>query len=134
MSERKKIDQLFQEKFQDFEVTPPEMVWTNIEEKLKEKKKRRVIPFWWWTSGVAALFVVGIFIWNSNDDVVINPNNNVVIDSKNDTSNEKDNTILVEKNNSEINSSDEKSKEIKLSDDAIVTTDSNLKTKENLKN
>ena len=36
MSERKKIDQLFQEKFQDFEVNPPEMVWTNIEEKLKE--------------------------------------------------------------------------------------------------
>jgi hypothetical protein len=132
MSERKKIDQLFQEKFQDFEVTPPEMVWTNIEEKLKEKKKRRVIPFWWWTSGVAALFVVGIFIWNSNDDVVINPNNNVVIDSKNATSNEKNNTISVEKKNSENNSSDEISKEIKLSDDAIVTTDSDLKTKENL--
>ena len=42
MSERKKIDQLFQEKFQDFEVNPPEMVWTNIEEKLKEKKKPNV--------------------------------------------------------------------------------------------
>ncbi|TDP59980.1 outer membrane beta-barrel protein [Flavobacterium dankookense] len=132
MSERKKIDQLFQEKFQDFEVTPPEIVWSTIEERLKEKKKRRVIPFWWWTSGVAALFVIGLFIWNSNDDVVINPNNNVVIDSKNDTSNEKDNTISVEKKNSEINSSLEKSKETQVTEDAIVATDSDLKTKENL--
>ena len=36
MSTRKNLDQLFQEKFQNFEVNPPEFVWENIEEKLKK--------------------------------------------------------------------------------------------------
>jgi hypothetical protein len=42
MNKRKNIDKLFQEKFQDFEINPPEFIWENIEEKLKEKKKRTI--------------------------------------------------------------------------------------------
>lgn len=59
MNDKKNIDRLFQEKFKDFEVTPPEFVWENIEEKLREKKKRRVIPLWIKLSGVAAVLVIG---------------------------------------------------------------------------
>ena len=59
MNEKKNLDRLFQEKFKDFEVAPPEFVWDNIQEILEEKKKRRVIPIWFRLSGVAALLVLG---------------------------------------------------------------------------
>jgi hypothetical protein len=59
MNEKHNIDRLFQEKFKDFEVAPPEFVWENIREELQEKKKRRVIPLWFRLSGVAALLVLG---------------------------------------------------------------------------
>lgn len=58
MNEKHNIDRLFQEKFKDFEVAPPEFVWENIREELQEKKKRRVIPLWFRLSGVAALLVL----------------------------------------------------------------------------
>ncbi|MES2487715.1 MAG: hypothetical protein V4581_17435, partial [Bacteroidota bacterium] len=61
MSEKKNIDRLFQEKFKDFEVAPPDFVWDNIEDILKEKKKRRVIPLWIRLGGVAAVLVAGMF-------------------------------------------------------------------------
>ena len=45
MSDKKHIDRLFQEGFKDFEATPSDAVWKNLEAKLNEKKKkRRVIP------------------------------------------------------------------------------------------
>ena len=94
MSTRKNLDQLFQEKFQDFEVNPPEFVWENIEEKLKEKKKRRVIPFWWLSSGVAALFVVGLLVWNSNTKQTIESNNGVVIEENKTNKNTDENDTL----------------------------------------
>lgn len=59
MNEKKNIDRLFQEKFKDFEVTPPDFVWENIQEALQEKKKRRVVPLWMRLSGVAAILAVG---------------------------------------------------------------------------
>ncbi|WP_162126765.1 porin family protein [Flavobacterium phycosphaerae] len=65
MSERKNIDRLFQQKFNDFEALPAEETWSNIEARLNEKKKRRVIPFWWKLSGVAALFLLGFFVAKS---------------------------------------------------------------------
>ncbi|MCO6174843.1 outer membrane protein transport protein [Flavobacterium sp. NRK F10] len=64
MKENKNIERLFQEKFKDFEVQPPQDAWSNIEERLNEKKKkRRVLPFWFKASGIAASLVLGFFLF-----------------------------------------------------------------------
>ena len=61
MKENKNIERLFQEKFKDFEAMPPTQSWDFIESRLNEKKKKkRVIPFWFKTSGIAAVFVIGL--------------------------------------------------------------------------
>lgn len=83
MKENKNIDQFFKDKFEHFEVNPPEQIWQNIEEKLQKKKKRRVIPFWWYGSGVAALFVIGLFVFNNFYTLEIHPVNDVVIENNN---------------------------------------------------
>ncbi|TNJ47220.1 hypothetical protein KFZ70_04480 [Tamlana fucoidanivorans] len=72
MSEKKHIDRIFQERFKDFEATPNDAVWNNIEAQLNEKKKkRRIIPIWWRYAGIAALlallFTVGTLIFNDTD-------------------------------------------------------------------
>ena len=91
MKEQKNIERLFQEKFKDFEVAPPEMAWKNIESKLNEKKKkRRVIPFWFKSSGIAASLLLGFYTYtffnkSSNIDVK-NDSNTIVIDDKNNSS------------------------------------------------
>ncbi len=121
MNKRKNIDKLFQEKFQDFEINPPEFIWENIEEKLKEKKKRRVIPFWWWSSGIAALFVIGLFIWNSNTNQIINSNNNVVIDENRGNQNIKEK--LDDNNNNSENDILKKTEKIKQNKEVIVATE-----------
>ncbi len=64
MKDKKNIDRLFQEKFRDYEETPSEQVWINIEEALREKKKRRIIPIWFKLAGVAALFLIGLLVFN----------------------------------------------------------------------
>lgn len=83
MKEQKNIERLFQEKFKDFEVTPPKGSWDVIASRLNEKKKKKkVIPFWFQLSGIAAsLIIVGTLIWNyqSENDVLIQDNNNIVV-------------------------------------------------------
>ena len=46
MKEEHYIDRLFQESFKDFEVSPPDNAWGNIEKRLKATSKKRVIPLW----------------------------------------------------------------------------------------
>jgi len=88
MKEKKHIDRLFQENFKDFEVTPNDAVWQNIDAKLNaNKKKRRVTPIWWRYAGVAALllllFSLGNIYFNNDNlsnsnqisDTNSNPNN-----------------------------------------------------------
>lgn len=59
MKENKNIERLFQEKFKDFEVSPPNIIWENIQEKLQsDKKKRRLLPLWLNVSSIAASFAV----------------------------------------------------------------------------
>lgn len=59
MRNSKNIDRLFQEKFKDFEASPPPELWENIETKLKGKNKRRkILPIWWKTASVAAILVL----------------------------------------------------------------------------
>ncbi len=85
MSDKKHIDRLFQERFKNFEVTPSDAVWENIEAELnKKKKKRRVIPIWWRYAGVAALLLLlltvgGLLTGNDSQDL---PNNQVVVETE----------------------------------------------------
>ena len=72
MNEKKHIDRLFQEGLKDFEATPRDAVWENIEAKLNQKKKkRRVIPIWWRYAGIAALLLllltVGSVYFNTSE-------------------------------------------------------------------
>lgn len=63
MSEKKNIDRLFQEKFKDFEVQPPEMAWQNIESGLQKKKEqKKPVPLWFRLSGVAAILLLGLML------------------------------------------------------------------------
>lgn len=88
MKNKKDIGRLFQEKFKDFEETPDELVWNAIEEKLRKKEdKKRVIPLWWKLSGVAALFIIGLLLFqNSTETKVGNEENKIVFEEdKNST-------------------------------------------------
>lgn len=114
MSERKNINKLFQEKFENFEVTPDEIVWENIESKLKEKKKRRVIPFWWKLSGIAAALLIGLFVYNNDSKTALNIGNSIVNQ---------------EKDNSEINGNSAK-KASKKTNNTIESIDVNTKNSE----
>jgi len=60
---KKKIDELFQEKFINFEQVPDDKVWQAIAASL-DKKKKRVIPIWWKLGGVAAVIAIGLFTIN----------------------------------------------------------------------
>lgn len=104
--ENKNIERLFQEKFKDFEVSPPDFVWENIQEKLNPKeKKRRVIPFWFKTAGIAASFItiVSIVFYTTNNDFnkVNSSNNNSVVNS-----NTKKNNSNPNLENNKFNASD----------------------------
>ncbi len=76
MSERKNIEQLFQKKFENLEVSPDNIVWENLEIILKKKGKKRVIPLWWKLAGVASSLVLGVFIFNTYQDSEISKLNN----------------------------------------------------------
>jgi len=74
MSKKKHIDQLFKERFNDFEAAPSPHVWKNIQAKMKkEKEDRKVIPLWFKLGGVAAilalLFIVGNLIFNPSGSI-----------------------------------------------------------------
>lgn len=63
MSERNNIDRLFQEKFKDFEVTPSDKVWDNIQLKMNTKeKKTNLLPFWLRLCSFAAVFLIGFSV------------------------------------------------------------------------
>ncbi|KGD68823.1 outer membrane beta-barrel protein [Flavobacterium aquatile] len=118
MKENKNIDRLFQEKFRNLDVNPPEDVWENIELRLRKKKDRKVIPFWLKISGIAAAFIIGLGIYNFGfennqvqDGVVIE--NDVKVD-KNNNSNlneikkiDDEQVVSKENNNAVANKSDE---------------------------
>lgn len=105
MSERKNIDKLFQEKFKDFEVKPPEKVWKNIKIELEEKDKNRtLIPFWWKLSGIAAALIIGGFVLKNNFLTKNSTTNNVVVQSENNSNKNKIVTESTTKTSNEKNS------------------------------
>ena len=111
MSDKKHIDRLFQEGFKDFEATPSDAVWENIEAKLNQKKKkRRVIPIWWRYAGVAALLLLLLTIGG------VYFNNTAIIPS---------NQVTDIKNTAPPNLKKDDSTNLGPVKDAIVNTDSN---------
>ncbi len=79
MKDKKHIDQLFKEQFQDFEATPPPAVWDRIEAQLQEKnKERRVLPLWWRVAGVAALIALLLTVGLSLFTTTTTPSNEIV--------------------------------------------------------
>ena len=154
MSERKKIDRLFQEKFKDYEVTPPEGTWASIEAKLEDKKKKRVIPFWWKLSGVAALFLLVFMVSKSiyngsikGEKPIVNeqkPNSNNGMDSDNSykkslNKNEQmkvDNAVANEKPSTKTQKATTDEKRLKItneinSENAVVNENNSKKTEKN---
>lgn len=120
MSERKNINNLFQEKFENHEVMPEEFIWGNIELKLKEKKKRRVIPFWWKLSGIAAALVIGFFAYNSLNTT--NDNENSIV---NQEKNDKENTTdSINKNTNPVVNNG--SKTINFDNSKTISSDNNV--------
>ena len=83
MRERKNIDRLFQEKFKDFEVNPPEVVWEAIETHLDKNKTRRIIPLWWKLGGIAAVFLIGFLIMQNGSNPNTIPSNQVTVEENN---------------------------------------------------
>jgi deoxyribodipyrimidine photolyase len=41
MNDKKNIERLFQERFKDFEVAPPENAWQNIAARLEKKESKK---------------------------------------------------------------------------------------------
>ncbi|WP_372754783.1 hypothetical protein [Mariniflexile sp.] len=121
MNDKKHIDRLFQERFKDFEATPSDTVWQNIESELtKKKKKRRIIPIWWQYAGVAAMLALlftigGSYFYNSDKNPTIN-----VVDTEREQTRSSNIKTAIETNkdnNTKVVSNDgESSKIIRKSD------------------
>ena len=85
MKEQKHIDRLFQEKLKDFEATPSNAVWENINTELhSDNKARKIIPLWIRLSGIAValllLFTIGKSVFNTINE---NPEQDTIVDTNN---------------------------------------------------
>ena len=135
MSDKKHIDRLFQEKLKDFEATPNEAVWDNINNQLKkEKDDRKVIPIWWKFAGVAAglilLLTVGnLFLNDSNSDKIPTI---VETDEKVDTNNDiQDNSTNIADTNDEVDETTNELIEASSSNNQSVTQPDDASIKNN---
>ncbi|UWX55043.1 hypothetical protein NYZ99_20515 [Maribacter litopenaei] len=79
---KKHLDELFQEKFKGFEETPDDKVWLAIKASLDRKKKKRVLPLWWQLAGVAAVFLIGLLLFNPFVNNTDSPDSNSVTDTE----------------------------------------------------
>jgi hypothetical protein len=62
---KKNLEQLFKERFSDFQEAPDPKVWASIEASLDQKKqKKRAFPLWWSLGGVAAALVLLVVLTN----------------------------------------------------------------------
>ncbi|MBT8262821.1 MAG: hypothetical protein KJO05_08365 [Bacteroidia bacterium] len=131
MKEKKQIDKLFQERFQNFEATPPPDAWTNIQAQLKkEKEDRKVIPIWWKLGGVAALLAVLLTIGNSvlnngDDPIQVTDENTKTEKVSNDAS--KDVLTDAKSQDSEIATEKDSEKVENIADDQKVYTNNESK-------
>ena len=141
MKERKNLENLFQDKFENFNIFPPDNAWENIELKLKEKKDRRIIPFWWKLSGIAASLVIGFFIINgisnsNSKNTIINEDNNVVTKSKLETNKaiKSENEIVKTESNKNKVVQEENKIGINHSNPIFDSKDNSITNSDNVKN
>ncbi|NHN27184.1 hypothetical protein FIA58_015990 [Flavobacterium jejuense] len=129
MKENKNIERLFQEKFKDFEVAPPEDSWKTIASKIEEKKKkRRVIPFWFKASGIAASLFIGLFlILNYESNTISNKTEEKVVFDNSKEKNEFENL-----NQLETNKSIENKNEVVESDNSIDSKNKTISNEDKL--
>ncbi|QTD36531.1 hypothetical protein JL193_10260 [Polaribacter batillariae] len=140
--ENKNIDRLFQERLKSLEATPNKKVWNNIESKLT-KKKRSVLPFWWFSGAIAALFILGLFLFpfsnrNSTEDKNIIITNTTTEKIKENTKNTDSvilnkkikNNVLIANEKPTKNSNIVKKKQTKKSNsNKVLITNNNAKSK-----
>ena len=99
MKKNKNIDELFKERFKNFEASPSPDVWNKIQTKLKEKDDRKVIPLWFKIGGVAALFALLFTIGNSILNIPLNKiNDSIVNENSIEINTEKANNTIVDNN------------------------------------
>ena len=142
MKEQKHIDRLFQEKLKDFEATPSNAVWENINAELhSDKKARKIIPLWIRLSSIAAalllLFTIGNAVFNTinenpEQDTIVDTNNSSVTDineinpvSKDNISNSSKNIFEAEKIVSEDSENKLKSEPLSNTSKTNELTDKN---------
>ncbi|WP_026837641.1 outer membrane beta-barrel protein [Gillisia sp. JM1] len=70
---KKNIDDIFNEKFEQAEITPPEEIWGNISSQLPFKKQhKRIIPIWYLIAGTAAVLAIMILLFKNNNSPISN--------------------------------------------------------------
>lgn len=73
MSKKKNIDRLFQERFKDFEATPPMAAWDKIEKELDGKKPVATLPRWLkWVSIAASIALLATLAYTSYSSIINN--------------------------------------------------------------
>ncbi len=84
MMGKKNLEQLFKERFKDFQEVPDEKVWSSIEASLdKKKQNKRAIPIWWGLGGVAAALILLLLVLNPFTEQPVNEQ--IVTDTENVT-------------------------------------------------
>ena len=145
MKPDKNIDRLFQTKLKDIEVTPPEIVWENIELHLKGKKIKRVLPIWFRFAGVAAILLLLTFVgikYTQNISVKNSIENTITDTDKTDNpkidNNPIEQSITLENEdvNTDIisNATSKNDKDNKNNPTEIVNSLTNIKTPDSQKN
>lgn len=97
MKDKRHIDELFKERFKDFDATPSPQVWSNIQAKMKKEKDRKVVPLWLRWSGVAAVLILlllaGNFIFNPFDP---GNDNSITTDNTESTDTTDDSNVITD--------------------------------------
>src|SRR5947207_636917 len=63
------LDELFQNKLADEQLTPSKKLWNNIEAEL-DKDKRKPAAYWWFGIGAALLLLLGGTYFLIHDDAI----------------------------------------------------------------
>jgi hypothetical protein len=139
MSDKKNIDNLFRETFNDFEASPDPALWDKISDKLdaqeSDKKRERIIllPWLYKGAGIAAALLLLFFVGNE----FVNTNGSGIDSEKQTTSTTKKDSDLNENNNGSSSNSqltDTNSEENSSNDATNSSSDDILKNQERFAN